>query len=295
MNHLLNFRKTVGCRLLSVIAAGAAVFLLPACEKVISVDLNESEPAVVIEGNLSWKHTSLKVNISTTGSYFDSTGAGAVEGAMVYLETHDGNRMHVKDEGKGVYRLDKVPLKAGTPYTLTAEVNGQQYTAASVLNPPVKIDSLGCEYFKEARFYDGGYRMQLYFQDPAGQENYYRVKVYKNGVLFNSASDLIVFDDGILDGKMVQVRLRGQTFSAGDTARVELLSIDKNAWEYFSTLREMASLNPGSPAPANPVSNFSNGALGYFSAWSHSSKVAFIFNKMPVAAKNEDLVVIDFN
>jgi hypothetical protein len=274
--------------------AVVVILLLQGCEKVIDVDLNVSEPAVVIEGNLSWKHTSLKVKVTTTGSYFDSGQSEPVEGAAVYLETAAGIRMEVNDEGEGNYRLDRVPLKSGSTYKLVAEVEGQEYSAVSVLNPAVKIDSLSGEYYKEARFFDGGFRMQLFFMDPPDQKNYYRVKVYKNGVLFNSADDLIVFDDGVLDGKPVQVRLRGQTFAAGDTARVELHSICKNVWEYFNTLREVASLNPGSPSPANPVTNFTNGALGYFSAWSHSSKVAFISAKSAVAVKNDDFVVVEF-
>jgi hypothetical protein len=289
-NNIINHvKKTILLPLAFII-----MLVLQGCEKVIDVDLNVSEPVVVIEGNLSWKHTSLKVKISTTGSYFDSGGSEPVEGAAVFLETAAGVRMEVKDEGEDNYRLDRVPLKGGSPYKLIAEVDGYEYSAVSVLNPSVKIDSLSGEFYKEARFFDGGFRIQLFFMDPAGQKNYYRVKVYKNGALFNSADDLIVFDDGVLDGKSVQVRLRGQTFAAGDTARVELLSICKNAWEYFNTLREMASLNPGSPSPANPVTNFTNGALGYFSAWSHSSKVAFISAKSAVAVKDDEMVVLDF-
>ena len=270
------------------------ILVLHGCEKVIDVDLNISEPVAVIEGNLSWKHSSLKVKVTTTGSYFDSGQSEAVEGAVVFLETAAGDLLEVKDEGEGNYRLDRVPLKAGAAYKLITEIDGYEYSAVSVLNPSVKIDSLSGEYYKEARFFDGGYRMQLFFTDPPDYKNYYRVKVYKNGVLFNSADDLIVFDDGALDGKSVQVRLRGQIFAAGDTARVELLSICKDAWEYFNTLREMASLNPGSPSPANPVSNFKNGALGYFSAWSHSSKVAFISSKSAVAVKDDDFAVVEF-
>ncbi len=280
--------------LLIVIPLLACGLILHGCEKVVDIDLNISEPVSVIEGNLSWKHSSLKVKVSTTGSYFDSAQSQAVEGAAVFLETAAGDRLEVKDEGEGNYRLDRVPLKAGAAYKLIAEIDGNEYSAVSVMNPSVKIDSLSGEYYKEARFFDGGYRMQLFFTDPAGLKNYYRVKVYKNGELFNSANDLIVFDDGALDGKSVHVRLRGQIFATGDTARVELLSICKDAWEYFNTLREMARLNPGSPSPANPVSNFTKGALGYFSAWSHSSKVAFISSKSAVAVKDDDFVVLEF-
>jgi len=129
---------------------------------------------------------------------------------------------------------------------------------------------------RTAPVFDGGYRILLYFSDPPGEENFYRVKVHKNGELLNEVGDLIVFDDNRLDGKGIQVRLRGQLFDKGDTATVQLLTIDKNTWRYFTTFREMANLNPGSPAPANPSSNFSNGALGYFSAWSADEKEIII-------------------
>jgi hypothetical protein len=54
------------------------------------------------------------------------------------------------------------------------------------------------------------------------------------------------------------------------------MAIDENAFLYFTTFRDMANTNPGSPAPANPISNFSNGALGYFSAWSFEEKEIII-------------------
>ncbi|MCW3126192.1 MAG: hypothetical protein JWO03_1850, partial [Bacteroidetes bacterium] len=52
-----------------------------------------------------------------------------------------------------------------------------------------------------------------------------------------------------------------------DTIQMELDAIDKPVYEYFNTLNE-STINSLSAAPANPPSNFSNNALGYFSAYS---------------------------
>ena len=95
-------------------------------------------------------------------------------------------------------------------------------------------------------------------------------------MLMQSVSDLVVFDDSGIDGKPIEIKLRGQIFEKGDNAKIEMLSIDKSTWRYFTTLRDIASLNPGSPAPSNPISNFDNGALGYFSAWSYDAKSIII-------------------
>lgn len=253
----------------------SSVFLA-GCEKIIDVDLSESEPAVVIEGNLAFGKGELEVKVSKTGSYFSSGSAEKVENAQVILENSPGFRLTAEEENDGIYTITDVPANQGSVYRLTVQVEQKEYTGVSVLNPLVRIDSLNYEYQREQIFFEGGYRLLLYFNDPPDEDNYYRVRVSKNGVRFNEVGDIIVFDDDGFDGKSIRIRLRGQEFEKGDTATVELLSIDRNAWEYFSTLSEIASLNPGSPSPANPVSNLSNGALGYFSVWAVSSKSVVI-------------------
>jgi hypothetical protein len=63
--------------------------------------------------------------------------------------------------------------------------------------------------------------------------------------------------------------------SSGDYVTVALQSIDKGVYEYFRTLNQ-ANNSGQSATPANPVSNFSNGALGYFSAYAVKVKSIFI-------------------
>lgn len=252
------------------------LFTFLGCERVIDVDLNESNPQIVIEGNLSYNDAELEVKISKTGSYFSTTPTEKVNDAEVYLENSEGTRIEAEAFGSGIYKIENYPLEPKKEYHLFIESEGQKYDAKSTLYPPVKIDSLAFEYQKDVRFFEGGYQLLLYFSDPPYEENFYRIKVFKNEELFNSVDDLIVFDDSGLNGKGIQVTLRRQLFDVGDTAYVQFLTIDEKAFLYFSTFREMANTNPGSPAPANPISNFSNGALGYFSAWSFEEKEIII-------------------
>ncbi len=246
------------------------------CEKVIDVDLNDASPAIVIEGNLSYLNGELEVTVSETGSYFGNDAVAQINNASVILEHHTGIEFKIPNKGDGLYKREGILLRPNNIYGLKVEVDGKAYSAESKLNPEVPIDSLGYEYFRGVAFFEGGYRVKLFFSDPPEKENYYRIKVYQNGDLQNRVDNLIVFDDSNINGKVIEVTLRGQDFSAMDTARVELLSIDHKAWNYLSSLRDLANTNPGSPAPANPISNFDNGALGYFSAWSHDSKTIII-------------------
>jgi len=248
------------------------LLFLAGCEKVIDVDLNEASPEIVIEGNLNARSGELEVKISKTGSYFGNDELQKVNDATVFFEHYSGAVFPVDETADGVYKKNNLQVRPENECRLLVEVDGVEYTARAFLNTEIPIDSLSYQLYDRIAFFDRGYRLMLYFSDPPEVENFYRVKVYKNDTLQNDVSDLVVFDDTGLNGKYVEVTLRGQRFDDGDTARVEFLTLDKTVYEYFSSLRELANTNPGSPAPANPISNFSNGALGYFSAWSYDSK-----------------------
>ena len=150
--------------------------------------------------------------------------------------------------------------------------------AESTLNPMVRIDSLAAVYNDGFTILNKGYNVNLYYHVPAEIVNYYRLKIHVNGELQNGPGDYIFFDDETINGQFVQLRIRSKTFEKGDTVCYELLSLDKGAYDYFNSLEELISVNPVSAAPANPVPIFSNGALGYFSAWS-SDKETIIIRK----------------
>ena len=95
--------------------------------------------------------------------------------------------------------------------------------------------------------------------------------MYKNGNYENNMENFVIFDDRINDGQHLEVTVVQRVFKVGHTAKIELISLDKGAYEYFRSFQDLITTNPGSAAPANPTSNFTNGALGYFSAWSSNS------------------------
>src|SRR5690554_6820716 len=70
----------------------AMIIMMAACEKVIEVDLNDSEPEIVIEGNLSNDNGVLEVKISKTGSYFNTAPYEKVANAEVFLDAGPGYR-----------------------------------------------------------------------------------------------------------------------------------------------------------------------------------------------------------
>jgi hypothetical protein len=238
------------------------------CEKVIDVDLNEASPALVIQGNLSSDQKVAEVKLTMTTSYFDTLSPEKVSGAIVSLEDDNGKKIVLKETLKGVYAAFSLRPVYDTKYRLTVETKDKTYQAESVLNPPVTIDSVTWEYDEGSSFFDAGYYLNVWFFDPPSIQNYYRIQVYRNGLHKRSMDDLIVFNDRYVDGNKVEISLFNDPYYLNDTVLLQLVSLDKNAYDYFSTLSELINTNPGSAAPANPNTNFSNGALGYFSAWS---------------------------
>ena len=243
------------------------------CEEVIDLDLNEAGPALVIEADLSVPDGSLKVTVSKTGSYYDPGSVQKVDDALVFLEHPNGGRHNAEAKGNGIYRLDQVLAAPGDKFRLVAEVGGARYTAESTVQPPVEIDTITYSYYDGDKFFRPGYRFNVSFSDPPGKKNYYRIRVYKNNYLFNRVQDLVVFNDSDHDGKTITVKLHSQYYlQGGETVMLELMSIDRKAWEYFTTFADLINAGPGSPAPANPVSSFTNGAQGYFYTWTYSRK-----------------------
>ena len=108
------------------------------------------------------------------------------------------------------------------------------------------------------------------YQDPGFFENYYRFKIERNGDMLDQ---IIINDDVLNNGITAVTPLFDAFFSSGDEVEVFLLGLDQTVFRYFSTL---STVNGGAglatAAVADPVSNISNGALGYFSAQTQSSR-----------------------
>ena len=242
------------------------------CERVIDVDLNEADPHIVIEGNLSINPDTAIVKISMTSSYFDTLPSSKVSGAEVTVSNSIGEKFIFNETEKGIYQSKQIRLRPGETYRLSVEANGEKYESSSILNPSVAIDSIKFYYEDRFSFFESGYYVNLYIFDPPGIKNYYRVKHWKNGVYQNSIDDFYIFDDRYVDGNNLEINLFNSPFELNDTVTVQLISLDEGAYDYFKTFEELVNNNPGSAAPANPNSNISNGALGYFSAWSSSSR-----------------------
>ncbi|TAL80733.1 MAG: DUF4249 domain-containing protein [Bacteroidetes bacterium] len=253
-------------------------FLFSSCEKVIEINLNSADPKIVVEAEIS-DQSFCKVKLTQTVNFDESNTFPAVTGAIVRVSDNSGNSEILTETAQGIYNGFNLAGISGKTYTLEITAEGKTYTAVSTMPLPVSIDALFIENTSKGHGpMGGGKSVSVQFKDPAGVNNYYRFIQIINNVEQNS---IIIDADVLQDGNTIIRSLYSENndsgLQTGDSVTVLLLTIDKGAFDYlrtFNQLNEGGGLSAASPA--NPLSNFSNTALGYFSANSVHSKTIVI-------------------
>lgn len=234
--------------------------LFTGCEERFDVDLRAAEPRVVIEANLTDLSPEQHIRVSRTVAFNEARSDEGIADAEVFVEDDRGQMYAFVHESDGRYRAarDFTPV-VGRQYKLYVFVDDQTYTAQTYMPAFVEPDSTGIA--RENIFGEYYYFATFKFNDPKDVPNYYRYDIAVNGGQAHFAN---VFQDKFNDGLYVTHQLSDldADLRIGDQLVVTRYSIDEQVFAYWNSYQ---STNPGSAAPANPNSNISNGALGYFS------------------------------
>lgn len=244
-----------------------------ACEKVIDLKLDEAVPVIVIDGGVSDLNENQMIKISKTYSFTEPNKFNGVSKATVVLKV-DGQVVAVFVETiPGIYQTsNKFKGKPGLRYDLSVTSEGKTYEASSVMPERVILDALT---FKTFNFFGGNNSyIVANFSDPAGIANQYRYILKTKGVVEEDAVSEDRFNDGNKVENVIFYEL--DDLVKGDSVHVEFQCIDRNVYRYFYSLGQNSGQGGPPVSPANPPSNFSNGALGVFSAHTSSSRTAVI-------------------
>jgi len=237
------------------------------CEDVIEVQLNNTEPRIVIEAKLYDQFQSATVILTKTSDFFDTLTLNTVSGADIEISDNEGNTVTIPEtDSAGVYQKNFFG-EIGKTYTLTVKTEGETYTATSEMKPALMIDSLSAIYRTNPLPYqDIGYEIICFIKDSVNLNQYAKLDIYKNQ---RKSFEIYLFEDTYTDGNNFEYKFFNETFQAGDTAFVLISSCDQTVYEYLYTYAEISSENfHDTGTPYNPTSNFSNNALGYFGAFS---------------------------
>lgn len=246
-------------------------FLPLSCEKEIDMDYHQVAQLYVAEGivtqaaNTNRTNRPTCVRLTTTQDMTDnSANTHNVTGATVVL-SEDGNVIDTLRYWRNGYYISDCVGNEGSQYTIDIDVDGNHFQSSSVMQAAPRFSSFRFVW-KEViseRFLFG----DLKIDDISGENNYYFMHIYRNGIGYRWA----VMDDSHNPGGELQQLFSCTTerdmdknnddgLKDGDKIHVEIRSIDRRTYDFFYSMQVMQ--NSGT----NPVQNYTGGCLGYFSA-----------------------------
>ena len=250
----------------SILTTCWLILFFSSCQKVVQLNLNNAATQIVIQGEVTDERGPYQIIINqSVGFYADNTFPG-VSGATVVLTDDRGDTDSLTERSPGIYETHFLRGKPGITYTLTVLSQNVKYSAVSTMPQPVYFDSLtleGTSGFGQERI-----NAIVNFQDPPGVKNFYQFTETINHKSFPRNN--FVLSDRLSDGKYISTTLRTDSsyIVPGDTVQVNMFSIDENTYTYFLELRQSSGSGAfnSTASPANPTTNITGGALGYFSA-----------------------------
>lgn len=257
-------RKRLDGKIVFGLILGIAVIV--SCKKVIQVDLKNAPSRIVIEGEITNTAIFPRVRISRSVNFSALNSYPPVSGARVRLtDSSNGLSALMQETDSGVYTSR---VFGGVPrhvYQLEVTVDGKTYNATSRMPVPVPLDSVTFASNTDLSNKQA-INAIVNFQDPVGPGNYYEFTESVGGRVL---PNVFVFEDRLSDGRYIKHPLFNDSsyLQKGDTLLLTMNCVDKNVYEYFLTMASVTGNNNFQTlTPANPITNISNGALGYFSA-----------------------------
>ncbi|MFT6972136.1 MAG: hypothetical protein ACJAXX_002714 [Roseivirga sp.] len=259
--------------------------LASACEETVIIDPKRAPSTIVIDALITNDGAYNYIKITKSRDFYSSGVAEFISSAVVKVVDDLGNEFNYiynpedKEELNGVYFPQTQYLcVVGRTYTMTAFVNGVEYTASEILQPVTSIDSLTVA-FNQEEFDDpeeeGRYfEVLFYAEEPQDRVDYYLFKFYRDSLLIrDDENDVYFADDKLLSGRIDDLPTAG-FFAEGEEVRVEMYSLPRSGFIFYNDLATLLNNDGGlfTPPPANPRSNISNGALGYFHVGSLATK-----------------------
>lgn len=242
------------------------------CTEIIQIDINNSDPQMVVEANIGDGETA-RVILTQSVNFYTTDEYPPIQDATVTLTDNEGITETLIQKAPGIYVSVNMKGAIGKTYDLHIQ-RGQRIITSSCKIP----DYVPVDTFRVVNsIYPGGgppvlpnqpanfYEVYVSYSDPADEKNYYRIILSVNGVL---SGNNYIYDDRLTNGNQVENLLvvYDPELETGDSIQIEVQCIDKAVYEYFKSMGN-SSMGPGNTSsPSNPYTNLNGAILGYFSA-----------------------------
>src|SRR5882757_7382054 len=180
-----------------IIFFSSIVCSLTACKKIITPNLDNATPQVVIKGAISDTTGPYYVSISRSVGFYSNNTFPPVSGAVITItNVSSGTNDTLSESAPGTYVTHVIQGIPGNTYLLKVLLEGKVYTALSTMPLPVALDSVSFDVSDTTQI-----RPQANFQDPAGKINFYKYSLTINGVYDKRIQ---TFEDRLSDGRYIK-------------------------------------------------------------------------------------------
>lgn len=281
------------------------IVFITSCTSIIQVTVPNGATLIVIDAFLDNSSKPQTVRITTSANYFSEVATPSVLGATVGLTDLTNSKTYTfTPDGKGNYIYTPVANDTmgyvNHKYQLNVSYNGNVYNAVSTLFPTIPVDTI---LFRISQTDIGGklplsdttnprkYFPDLVAVDIPVQNNYYWVKVYKNGVFYNQPAQMDFFENsgGVfgINGDTIQppnnffgLIDNDHPYYRGDTCLIQIYSTDANTNDFLGQLQtQMTNSQAGlfAVTPQNVKTNMqqtsgTQQAIGWFNIGAIMSK-----------------------
>lgn len=269
------------------IAIFLASVVLFSCEKIIDLDVPETEPQLVVDAWYTDEDTVQYVKLSTTAPYFDEAQTPRVSGAEVFLHTYEDGALTntetlAEDPNQPGYYVFNSAAELGKGYQL--EVDAPEFDPVKsdiqqILETPPILDIFWEE--DDPGFDDSLaiYKVYISTFEVPGEGDAYRWFATVDGVYQNAPENLYIADDALVDGAILpQFEPTDHQYRFGEVVNIKQCRINQSAYDYLFLLRFQTAFvgSPFDTPPAPLVGNMKyvnkeGQALGFFGASSTSS------------------------
>lgn len=243
------------------------ILFLVSCEDVVELELEETEPRLVVEASLVWNGSETEnpqfIRLTTTAPFF-SDAIPAAEGAEVILFGPDGEEYPFQEIESGLFRFDDFQPDINGSYELLILYNGEEYRATEQFVQTPQLETI--EQNDNGGFSGDEMELRAFFSDPPNQENYYLFLFFHEGLSLQLAND------NFTNGNRSFARYSNDELSPGDRVSIHIQGISENFYQYMYLLLSQSG-SRGGPFQTQPttvrgnivnLTDPDNFAFGYF-------------------------------
>ncbi|MDW7692578.1 DUF4249 domain-containing protein [Flammeovirgaceae bacterium SG7u.111] len=255
--------------------------VLASCHNSLDINKKDRKEGLVIEGWLDNLNTNDEIQLSFSTDFTSTTNPPVLSDAKVAVVINQQDTLAFEEKTAGVY-VPKGRLigQVGNVYALIIESkegviyrsSDEKMQSVAAINT-VEVDLEILDPF-DVEDVDTTWVINIQFQDPADEVNYYRWILYIDGEQQNAAEDLFVKNDKLTNGLVNTVKIRKKQLKSGSKIIVHQLSLSEDGYGFLEEVRvHMNELGgPFSPAPSSirgnmfNVDNTAEWVVGYFGA-----------------------------